>query len=225
MRRLVAVLVMVLVWGQSAYADSPIMPHSWERAVGPYQFVMLWPHDTTAPGERRYPASGLYRADDQAEPLWTVDWYAHEGEVFLGADGEFVTRLGPWPGRGTYDELAVAFYRNGKMTKSHRVSDLVKSPEALPQSESHYQWHGDVIFDPDQLRLSVATIPGITYLFDVKTGAILSPGPVAEGQVGETTAPASASRTAPWAPSVIWTIGGAAVAAGIWMMMKRRRIT
>jgi hypothetical protein len=221
MRRLVAVLVLILVWGQSAYADSPIMPHSWERAVGPYQFVILWPHDTTP--QARYPASGLYRADGPPEPLWTVDWYAHEGEVFLGADGEFVARLGPWPGRGDYDELAVAFYRNGKMTKSYRVSDLVKNLEALPQSESHYQWHGDVFFDPEQLRLSVATIPGMTYLFDVKTGAVLSQGPVAGGQAGQETAPGPNSRTSP--PAIVWAIGGAAVAAGIWMMIKRRRIT
>lgn len=227
MRRLLAAFILMLLWAESAYADKPIPPHSWERAVGSYRFVMVWPYDATplASGERRYPASGLYRADGPAEPLWTVDWYAHEGEVFVAADGELLARMGPWPGSEDYDELAVAFYRNGKLTKSYHVSDLVKSPETLPQSASHYMWHNGVTFDPDQLRLSVATIPGITYIFDVKTGQILSPGPVAGGQAGQETAPGPESRTAPWAPVVIWSIGGAVVAAGIWMIMKRRRIT
>lgn len=217
MRRLLAALVLVLLWTTNAYADSPIPPHNWERVVGSYRFVMLSPYDQSAQGAegRRYPAAGLYRIDGPPEPLWTVDFYAHEGEVFLSPDGAHLVRMGPWPSGGNFDELAVGFYRNGTGTKSYRVRDLVKNPENLPQSVSHYQWHGEVTYDPGQQRLTVATIPGITYVFDATTGEVLSPG----GRTGNTPE----ERPANWGAVGIWTAGGLVVVLGALLLIRRSR--
>lgn len=219
MRRLLAALALVLLWTQSAYADSPIPPHTWERAVGSYRFVMLDPYDRTpqAAEGMRYPAAGLYRADGPPEPLWTVDWYAHEGEVFLSADGEYLARMGPWPQIDNFDELAVAFYRNGALTKSYRVRDLVEKPDSLPRSVSHYGWHGDVAYDPTQMRLTVATVTGLTYLFDVRTGSVISPS----AQVGGED-PGAGGLTR-WIPVLTWGFSGVVVAGGVWVVVRRVR--
>lgn len=217
MRRFLAALLLILLWAGSAYADEPRPPQAWERIVGPYRFVMLTPPGWTPQGseESFYPATGLYRADGPPEPLWVVDWYAFEEEVFLSPEGEYLARMGPWPGSERYDDLAVAFYRNGSLTKAYLVKDLVAKPENLPHSVSHYQWRQQVSFDPDQLRLTVVTIPGITYRFDVKTGAVLGPS------IGQAD-PGSKGQRADWAPIISWTIGGLVVVGSMWILTKDR---
>lgn len=218
MRRVLITFSLLLLWVGRAHADSLMSPHSWERVVGAHRFVMLSRYDQ-ASEERRYPASGLYPIDGPPEPLWTVDWYAYEGEVFLSPDGEYLVRMGPWPSGGKFDELAVAFHRNGALTRSYRVHDLVENPATLPQSVSHYQWHERVTFDPGHLRLTVATIPGITYLFDAATGEILSPRASASDDV----APGMAGGLVAWLPLICWTVGGLAVAGGIVTLARRSR--
>lgn len=209
MRRILAALILLLLCAGSASADSPIAPHNWERVVGPYRFVMLYSSDRT-PLTSTYPASGLYLANGPAEPLWKMEGYAHEHEIYLSPDGEHLVRMGPWPSTGNFDVLAVAFYRNGNVTKWYRVKDLVKNPGALPQTVSHYTWYEEVTYDPGQERLTVKTIPGITYVFDVVTGEILSPRMPVPGTFG---------------PALLWALGGiaAAAAGGIWYMVRRRR--
>lgn len=228
MRRSLAAFILVLLWARNAFADSPIPPHNWERIVGSHRFVMLSPYDRTpqASAERPYPAAGLYRGTDSQEPLWTIDWYAHEEEVFLSANGDYLARLGPWPLGGNFNELAVAFYRNGSLTKAYLVRDLVRNPETLPQSESHYTWHRAVSYDPIQLRLEVVTTPGITYLFDVTTGDILSPTGGATGQAGQAdhaAEPRSEARLVVRISAILWAVVGVSLVGGIWILVRRRR--
>ncbi|MDF2626762.1 MAG: hypothetical protein K0R39_593 [Symbiobacteriaceae bacterium] len=208
MRRLFAALILLLLWTESAFADSPAVPVSWEREVGPYRLVVLVPSDPTPlPSGKQYPASGLYWADGEPEPIWTINLVTGGGHVFLTEDGQYLAQMGPWPSTGNYDELAVVFYRNGKTTKTYRVRDLVRRPALLPQSVSHYAWHDEVSFDADQRRLTVATIPGTTYVFDVTTGAIVSPGAARRMLV----------------PVMMWTGAGLLAAGLLWVLVKRRR--
>jgi hypothetical protein len=222
MRRLVVALMLVLVWAAGAHADSPILPHDWERVVGSYRFVMLSPYESAT--ELDYPSAGLYQADGASQPLWKVDWYAHEGEVFLAPDGQHLARLGPWAQGGVYDELAVAFYQNGTLMKSYLVRDLVANPQALPHSVSHYQWHNEVTFDPDQLHLTIATVPGITYRFDVTTGEMVKPGAAGGSLAAQATEPAAGNRAPARVSAVLGAAAGLVVigVAGIWLLVRRR---
>ena len=119
---------------------------------------------------------------------WKVSgWYSFE--VFLSEDGRYLIRMGPW-NRGRKpkaDDLAVAFYQDGKLLKKYSTADLVRRPEAILASTSHYEWlararsaiRGEI--DPDaELRLDgdkvfhLKTCDLIKYQFDVTTGKIIS---------------------------------------------------
>lgn len=175
----IQVLIGVMVFGAlfltKASADTPALPYDYEKVSqgGDYHFVMLAPasefgrkEDASLRGS--YGQSGLYRNEDSATPLWTIDWYAFE--VFVSSDGRHLVRMGPWP--SDPEELALAFYRDGEELKRYRISELVKNPEVLPHSISHFEWRGDVLFDDSQSRLTVNTLAGETYVFDVTSGEV-----------------------------------------------------
>lgn len=118
----------------------------------------------------KYPCSGLYRNDGSDKPIWTVNWYAQW--VFVHPDGKHLVRIGPWPrlgnpGQRLYDELAIAFYRNGNELEKYAVKDLVSNPQSLPVSKSHYEWRKDISFDEPKGILSLVTKSDESYEFKV----------------------------------------------------------
>ena len=157
------------------FADSPAPPQSYcvTTRNGKYLFVMKAPQPyrqyEVAPRDgmslTKFPKSGLYTNDVSARLLWDVDWYGWGVEV--SSDGHHLARWGPWPDLGHYDELALAFYRDGKELKRYVVKDLVASPSSLPQTVSHYQWRG---FDDDKGLLTVQVLGSREYAFDITTG-------------------------------------------------------
>ena len=162
-------------------ADRPAPEFDYVQEVGEgkFLFVMLSiEDDPTGYGQggsvrvedirRQYPQSGLYRHDGSVNPIWTVDWYAFQ--VALSSDGQYLVRWGPWPFHENYNELAVAFYKNGREIKQYTVRDLVAEPELLPQSVSHYEWEKEMSFDATTNVLHLETHNGEKYDFDVTTG-------------------------------------------------------
>src|SRR5262249_28255328 len=92
---------------------------------------------------RLYTRSGMYRNDGSAEPLWTVDWYAHSVE--LTPDGVHLIRLGPWAWlrddkTPDLDVEAVSFFASGRLLRTYRVGELVDDPGRMKRSVSHYRW-------------------------------------------------------------------------------------
>ena len=196
-------------------ADSPRGEYDYVQEVegGRFVFVMLSiPNDPSAYGQAgstqderirsQYPQSGLYRNDGSTEPIWTVDWFAFR--VYISSDGECLVRRGPWPGFSDYDELALAFYRNGQEIRSYRVNELVAFPGTLPHSVSHYTWAEDISFDDQRRLLFAQTLNRERYTFDITTGAIL-----------EMTSPLQ---------RIMRSIGMAALAIAIaWYVLLRRK--
>lgn len=174
--RTIALCLFLLVSGGIARADSIAAPTAYRLDVSDsLEFIMRSQGEWGTEEERlndEYPASGVYRKGSK-EPLWTVDWYAYEGQVFLTPDGKHVAHLGPWPNIGNWDELAVAFDHEGRPGMRYRVSNLVARPDRLQRSVSHYMWLGASEFDPAAGVLTLRTIPGQTYRFDLATGQIL----------------------------------------------------
>jgi hypothetical protein len=168
-----------------ALADSPAPEFDYIQEVGKGKFVFVMlsiKGDPTAYGQggavqdaeirRQYSASGLYRKDDSTTPLWTVDWYAFQ--VALSSDGKYLIRWGPWPFHGNYDELALAFYKDGQELQQYTVKDLVAVPELLPRSVSHYGWEKQTSFDATTNVLHLETHTGETYDFDITSGEKLT---------------------------------------------------
>jgi hypothetical protein len=171
------ILLILLIGSPSKLpADTPALPFDYKQATAndEYVFVMLAPaeegniQDPTI--RNRYPVSGLYRNNGFSIPEWTVDWYAFQ--VFVSSDGRHLVRMGPWPTHP--EEFALAFYDRGKDIQSYKISELVKDFSKLPHSVSHFQWSKQIDFNDQAGTLTIVTFDDQEYLFDVRSGTILS---------------------------------------------------
>lgn len=204
---LLSLLFVTLIFPSFARADSPIPPHDYTEITGggKYIFVMLTRDKPSSASNqsgtrnqdetirKTYTESGLYLNDGSTTPLWTIDWYALEVEV--SSDGHSLVRWGPWPSINNYGELALAFYTDGKQIQYYQVDNLVALPQTLPESVSHYQWRNygkPATFDDQQHQLSVETLNGERYVFDVRSGDIVRKEAVAIPTPTASTAPAEA---------------------------------
>lgn len=170
------------------FADSPAPPFPYITTTSPgYTYFRMVPRLDSEPG---HPTGfgiayqvGLNGVDEE---LWrTEGWYSFE--VFLSSDGDYLAAMGPWNmGREPKKEdLAVSFYRKGKLLKRYSVDDLVKDKTKVLPSVSHYMWLArdterlsDKKSSDTELRLSrdnifhLKTCDGIIYEFDMTTGGI-----------------------------------------------------
>jgi hypothetical protein len=178
-------------------ADKQSPPQSYkEIAPGEkFVFVMLTPDPETdgvwKRGEtidkeimeirRAYPQSGMYRNDGSREPLWTVDWYAG---VTLASDGVHVIRHGPWaqlireyyshPKRPDLNQEALSFFANGQLLRSYQIKDLVNDPTRLQRTSLHFWWTKEGRLDSHRMEYSLVTMDDNRFVFDVRTGSIVS---------------------------------------------------
>lgn len=125
-------------------------------------------------------------ASGKLKELWrTSGWYSFQ--VFLSHDGRHLVRMGPWSvgSEPAHDDLAVAFYQDGKLLKSYSTAELVKDHSKVQRSVSHYTWLADsdsraADATLHELKLgwdnvfTLSTIDGINYRFNATTGGIES---------------------------------------------------
>jgi hypothetical protein len=165
----------------SADSETDLMNYSYKKEVGngQYVFIMLAvkgapllepDQPPVSPSGTVYPASGLYRNNGSVAPLWTVDWYDHEEDIYVFADGQHLIRRGPWA--SNMSDLALAFYENGKLLQSYSIADLVEDESRLPHSVSHFKWAADISFNDSRNQLIVETYDGQRYVFEVKPGRV-----------------------------------------------------
>ena len=141
--------------------------------------------DPTDPMNREKGLGFAYKAavGQADELLWqTSSWYAHT--VFLDDSGKYLVRLGNVP-RGDKPkaaDLAVAFYESGQLLKSYSTADLVKDASNLFVTATHYGWldepapgfSAQPTMLEEKLEFHLRTRDEIDYLFDVRTGAVIS---------------------------------------------------
>ena len=111
-------------------------------------------------------------------------------EVYLSEDADLFVLMGPWSEgqEPKASDLAVAFYKGGKLLKSYSTADLIKEPDKVAVSTSHYFWRAD--HDPnligevihlrpklDGRAFMLSAIDGLTYKFDATTGKIVYSNP------------------------------------------------
>lgn len=119
---------------------------------------------------KAYKASGLYENNNSTKPIWTVDWYSFK--VYLTSDGKYLVRTGPWASKET-DE-AFSFLRDGKLTKSYQVDDLIRYTSALPHSVSHFQWEKESQLNNSTNSFEVITLEDGRFVFNLENGEIIS---------------------------------------------------
>jgi hypothetical protein len=184
-------IVAVIVFCSLIKADqeSGIIPYMIDTNDKEFVFVMLGEENSQSDISGKYKKSGLYRKDNIAIPIWTVDWTAYCFPI----DEEYLVRKGKWAKKGNYDEEAVSFFKDGKLLKTYSVRDLVYFPWFLPHSSSHYEWmkprneieltliSGEKVSYEFGLRheeslktVSLETFEGSIYEFSYETGDILN---------------------------------------------------
>lgn len=128
-----------------------------------------------------YGEQGRGRAADgrTGKLLWTVDWYARR--VVALDDGSTLIRPGPWAqDHRNLSDLALAFYRRGRLVKKYAVRDLLEDPTRIMRTASHYFWRSRDDrggLSADQRRYVVNLIDGSRYTFDTASGEVISREP------------------------------------------------
>jgi hypothetical protein len=180
-----------------ARADDPADPT-------PLVFTPIYPSDVSfAMVPRRHGPEPDYKVVQEAHGIAyrltgdgemkviyrTEGWYSFE--VFISMDGRLLVQMGPWNSgqEVSKTDLAVAFHKDGKLIKSYSTAELIKDPEKIERSASHYRWRAPSPFSSDlteaqkaalsphlsyEKEFTLNTIDGWTYVFDATTGQIKS---------------------------------------------------
>jgi len=123
----------------------------------------------------KYPYSGLYKNDGSTDPLWVMSYVTWRQGITLSSDGRHLVVWGGWPfTSGSYQELALAFYEDGRLRKSYTVAELVANPTLLPHTVSHYTWRLSSSYDDEKGLLTVQTLHGEEYIFSMISGLPIS---------------------------------------------------
>ena len=179
----IALLAAVTI-GTQVFADSPAAPVAWvtTSARGDFLFKMV-PAKWRKQGENYVvdqQAFGVaYAVSDEGEfnEVWrTNGWYTFEG--YLSEEGRYFVRMGPWASdQANHTDLAIAFYDRGKLLKQYQVSKLIKKPDLIENSVSHYSWRPQIQTEPNGFKggaFHLVMIDKTAYSFEVATGKLLT---------------------------------------------------
>ncbi len=195
MRTLAIVLLLTIPANAN---DKPIaypVPSEFRSANGLYAIALI-PPKSDDPNRKenshhaalraKYAASGLYRTDDAATPLWTVDWFDYD--VHVSDDGAHAVRIhgenDQWrhyktdkrlPDEAVQEQLAapaIGFYANGELLRTYTVREIVGRPEALPHSMRYILWNAGGVFTSDGKQFVLMTQDERQVFFDLDTGRI-----------------------------------------------------
>ena len=113
--------------------------------------------------------------DGEFKELWRAHgWYASHG--YLSRDGRYFVRFGPWAtDQENHTDLAIAFYDQGRLLKQYEVRELIKEPDKLEDSVSHYNWSPEKQSKADGFYYDVfhlVMVDKTTYDFDFTSGEI-----------------------------------------------------
>ena len=176
-------LAVLVTMAMRGLADSPAAPRPWVATSerGDFFFKMV-PPKWKKEGDRyvveREPFGVAYKIseDGDFEEVWrTEGWYTFEG--YLSEDGRFFVRFGPWASdQENHTDLAIAFYDRGKLLKEYQVKELIRKPDFLEDSVSHYVWRPAIQTKPNGFyggTFHLVMIDKTSYSFNYETGEIL----------------------------------------------------
>lgn len=127
----------------------------------------------------------VYRVEKEQDALLhAYDWYSTH--IYLcGVNRKVsIVRFGPWGtgNQASSNDLALAFYYDGRLLRSYSTLDIVGKPESVQTSVSHYQWYKRIIgygyyaLPPSATTIygfGIETLDGRYLCFNVTTGELL----------------------------------------------------
>jgi len=128
-----------------------------------------------------FPPTGLYYNTDPLTLIYLVEnpgWALWEQDFIFSQDMQYFVWVPQMNAVQhnfqTSDATALVFFANGSVQKTYMVSDLVQNADAVSFSVTTARWTDrNVEFDPATNRLALATVDGISYQFDITSGAIV----------------------------------------------------
>jgi hypothetical protein len=85
-------------------------------------------------------------------------------------------------GAWSTDQEAFSFFANCKLIRTYQIKELIDDPLRLENTVSHFFWaKKGRWFDDRRLRYTVVTVDGNQFVFDVRTGEMLSKSPAPTG--------------------------------------------
>ena len=156
--------------------ERPPYPHVVANRMGDAFVRFDLPADEAGNESRCRVTAFKVSQDGKDDVLWkTEGWYAHE--CWLSGDGHLLTRMGPWS-RGSEpheDDLAVAFYADGKLLHAWSTRDLVQDDSRITRTSSHYEWRRSADFQSagEGGRFVLETLDDLRWTFDIATGEIV----------------------------------------------------
>jgi hypothetical protein len=130
----------------------------------------------------------IYRVGKDQDVLeHTYNWYTTQIYLSGASEKTSVVRFGRWNSghEASTNDLALAFYYDGRLLKSYSTLDIAGTPGNVSTSISHYEWSGAIrgygyVKSPslDYLIYGfiLKTRDGRTLCFDVKTGELIPGG-------------------------------------------------
>jgi hypothetical protein len=179
-----SILLLTAAWTVTA-ADRPAPQREYTiRSLnGKYEFTMN--PGGSAGDTQPFGTAFNVTLDDEAgslqseqAALWRVEgWYSPQ--TFISNDGHSLVRMGPWASKPLSEELAIAFYSDGREVRRYVVADLIEDESTVRRSVSHYTWlAADADFPRivDDGQFQLRTIEGQLVTFDLLTGEIADRG-------------------------------------------------
>lgn|GEM_PF-2201114 len=137
-----------------------------------------------------YAKPGLYDPAKPNEPIWTLEGYAPDENIYLSLDGDYLVRLeGEWWKTKAYpagtrlaadveqaqlDAPAVSFYKQGKLLHQYALREIITQPDNITHSPAHILWPGGAVLNEAEGKFILFTQDSRRNIFDFRTGAVIS---------------------------------------------------
>ena len=147
-------------------------PHVSTSENGTYFFTMI-PADDNDKNSKAFGKAYRLNPDGSMSLLWQVEgWYAYQ--VILSNDGKYLLRMGDWPLGCAISslDLAIAFYKEGKLLKSYSTEDIIQKNSSIKCTVSHYTWVKDYTMGYHH-EFNLETIENMKLTFDIRTGNVI----------------------------------------------------
>jgi len=169
----ILLVLCLFVWVIPAYADDFIPPESFEVTSSDEQHIFRF-----EPGAFEDPDFMALFDVSTGEIIYTVPPFDFPGnpELIFENSFRFSDDLMYFGFTPISQEIGILFYAEGRLVNSHRIHDLVEDHSLIVYTVTMADWRNysiPIVVDSEENTLTLETIDGITYLFDMTTGDII----------------------------------------------------
>lgn len=181
----VLIAVVIMFGGVTVYADDFIPPEPFyilsEDGTKVFHVTPEVREDLVTWDKDIFPVTGLYYNTDPLIPIYLVEspfiactfGFLWEQDFIFSRDMRYFAWIPSTNSKGT----ALVFFANGIAQRTYMVSDLVYDEDSIIMTTTTVGWmynrHQTTMFDAQTNLLTIQTVDGQTYVFDITSGEII----------------------------------------------------